>query len=330
MVKDTPPPPQLNAEFYRRRNEMQIYFDKSTAGKPAGAEPAHAPTAPPPPPPQQPPGSGAPPPQPPRGPPPPPKPPSFGRRFAHNVVGPIGKSLRFGGKVIGFVAVAGIAHHYYEARVVDPFFHAPPPTKEEDKENKELTGKKKVLVLPFNNLKVIEQRKSGGIQDILNPTGVSSVLDKNKQPTITMEVKELVNVIHEAASDPNITALYADFGEGLRYDLGYAHLEEIRNAIRIFNESHRVHRNPNVDHNPIFAMMRNGNPKPSYAFGHGYNWKEYFLASAFSFVHLQARGNLSLFGVSTSNVFFRGWLDKYGVKAHVFRHGEYKSEFYGC
>ena len=72
----------------------------------------------------------------------------------------------------------------------------------------------------------------------------------------------------------------------------YAHIEEIRNAIRIFNESHRVHRDPNVNHNPVFALVRNGEPKPSYAFGYGYRWNEYFLASAFSYVSLQARGNL--------------------------------------
>jgi hypothetical protein len=27
----------------------------------------------------------------------------------------------------------------------------------------------------------------------------------------------LVEIIHNAAADPNITALYADFGEGMRY-----------------------------------------------------------------------------------------------------------------
>ena len=108
--------------------------------------------------------------------------------------------------------------------------------------------------------------------------------------------------------------------------MGYAHIEEIRNAIRIFNESHRVHRDPNVGHNPVFAMPRNGDPKPSYAFGHSFQWNEYFLASAFSYVHLQARGNLHLFGATTMNTFFGPALDKYGIKAHVFKHGDYKSE----
>jgi protease-4 len=108
--------------------------------------------------------------------------------------------------------------------------------------------------------------------------------------------------------------------------LEYAHIEEIRNALRIFNESHRVHRSPNIDHNPVFALPRNGNPKVSIAFGHSFGWSEYFLASAFSNVHLQPRGHLALGGTTVSNIFLRDMLVKYGIKAHVFKHGDYKSE----
>ncbi|EED95006.1 hypothetical protein THAPSDRAFT_261589, partial [Thalassiosira pseudonana CCMP1335] len=118
-----------------------------------------------------------------------------------------------------------------------------------------------------------------------------------------MEAKELVDIIQKAADDKNISALYADFGEGMRYPVGYAHIEDIRNAVRIFNESHR----------------------PSYAFGYSFHWSEYFLASAFSHVHLQSRGSLDLFGATVNNLFLRSALDKYGVKAHVFKHGDYKT-----
>ncbi len=188
---------------------------------------------------------------------------------------------------------------------------------------------KRVLVLPFDNLKVIEHRRSGNtvLDDLL-----SQVADPSQRPTITIEAKELVSILHSAASNPNICALYANFGEGdglggMRHPIGSAHLEEIRNAIRVFNESHRVHRDPNIHHNPVYALARNGDPKQSYAFGHAFQWKEYFLASAFTNVHLQSRGNLNLFGVTMSNLFLGGMLEKYGIKAHVFRHGEYKSKF---
>ena len=70
---------------------------------------------------------------------------------------------------------------------------------------------KKVLVVPFDNLKLVEEHSSGGFN------AGSFMNRRGKQPTITLEVKEFVDVIHEAASDSNVSALYADFGEGMRY-----------------------------------------------------------------------------------------------------------------
>lgn len=258
-----------------------------------------------------------------------------------------GRSLRVGGAVVGIALAASAASYYYDSNQVDNFFGATLGADDDDDDNNGNTSntsnknnqssstsskrtkyEKCVLVLPFDNLKVIEHRKSGSslFDDLL-----SRVADPSKQPTITMEAKEIVSILHSASSNPNICALYATFGEGdglggIRHPIGNAHMEEIRNAIRIFNESHRVHRDPNIQHNPVYALARNGDPKQSYAFGHAFQWREYFLASAFTNVHLQSRGHLHLFGVTMNNIFLGGMLDKYGVRAHVFRHGQYKSE----
>mmetsp|Transcript_11345 Transcript_11345/g.22672 ORF Transcript_11345/g.22672 Transcript_11345/m.22672 type:complete len:748 (+) Transcript_11345:130-2373(+) len=250
-----------------------------------------------------------------------PTPPSFAFR-ARNFAA---KSLRFGSTVVGIAVAANVASHIYELNQVDTFFSGNNTDSSNDKEGAQTDdkskgkSKKSVLVLPFSNLKVVE-RRSGDFDDLkrLGP-------DRDKQPTIVLEAKELVKIIHTAASDPNITALHADFGEGMRFPCGLGHMEEIRNAIRVFNESHRRHRDPNTQHNPVFAMQRNGDPKQSYAFGHSFQWNEYFLASSFTHVHLQSRGALHLFGVTASNTFLRSALDKYGIKAHVFKHGDYKT-----
>mmetsp|Transcript_35585 Transcript_35585/g.60528 ORF Transcript_35585/g.60528 Transcript_35585/m.60528 type:complete len:528 (+) Transcript_35585:109-1692(+) len=312
-------PSQLNADYYRRRAKSlslasaESLKHGSTMEPPPHNKLAHAgaPTAG---------AGGAVPPPPPSNPPPPRKPPpprarGVLRGFATRAKNFAGKTLRVGGTAGCLVAAASFGAHYYECKQVDDFFSTG-DTNDGDPKSKQFKCKKKrVLHLPFDNLKLIEHR-----------TRQFNIPSNKKPPTITLEVKELVSLLHRAASDPTITALYADFGEsGMRHPIGYAHAEEIRNAVRIFNESHRVHRNPNVHHDPVFAMMRNGEPKPSYAFGHSYRWNEYFLASAFNYVHLQARGHLELFGTSTTNLFLRGALDKYGIKAHVFRHGEYKN-----
>ena len=249
-------------------------------------------------------------------------------RFATN-------SLRLGAKIVGIVTAATLASHVYEVNQVHSFFandrnnngnddddnnsknKTPPSLRGIPKQTK----KKCVLVLPMQNLKLVEKSSNNNFDDLKRLLGDRN----NKQPTITLESKELVQIIHTAATDPNITALHADFGEGMRYPMGLGHMEEIRNAIRIFNESHRAHRDPNINHLPVYAMPRNEEKKLSYAFGHSFQWNEYFLASAFTHLHLQARGNLHLFGVTSSNSFFRAALEKYGINVHIFKHGNYKT-----
>mmetsp|Transcript_45653 Transcript_45653/g.138721 ORF Transcript_45653/g.138721 Transcript_45653/m.138721 type:complete len:581 (-) Transcript_45653:56-1798(-) len=78
-------------------------------------------------------------------------------------------------------------------------------------------------------------------------------------------------------------------------------------------------------------MPRNGTPKASYAFADTFAHptdtgnKEYYLASAFTHVNLQARGDLNLMGIAIATPFLRSAFDKYGIKAHVFKHGKYKN-----
>ena len=346
-MDNEPFPAQLNADYYRRKN-LNITTGEGGAIKKyplqqhpdhlAGVVGAHpnnnimsqANTPPPPPQPQH--------PQPLR------RPHGTLHRFITKIGTFAGRTFRVGGAVIGIALAANAASYIYDSKQVDNFFGASFATDDDnddddnDNNNQSASSsskqrtmyEKRVLVIPFDNLKVIEHRKSGSaiLDDLL-----SRVADPNQQPTITMEAKELVNILHSAASNPNICALYATFGEGdtlggMRHPIGSAHMEEIRNAIRIFNESHRVHRDPNVNHNPVYALARNGDPKQSYAFGHAFQWKEYVLASACTNLHLQSRGHLHLFGVTVHNLFLGGMLEKYGIRAHVFRHGDYKSEFH--
>lgn len=191
--------------------------------------------------------------------------------------------------------------------------------------------RKRVLVIPFHRMKVVE-RKEGFTFDKL-AKGLSSTGSGNPgEKVIEIEVKELVDIIHAAAADPECVALHGTFGQAHGFAPGgFAHVEEIRNAIRVFNESHRIHPEPNLSHDPNLPMARNGAPKASYAFADTFAHptdsanKEYYLASEFTHVNLQTRGELSLLGIGISTPFIRGALDKYGVKAHVFKHGKYKN-----
>ena len=114
---------------------------------------------------------------------PPPK--SYMHKFGTKVTRIASKSLRLGGTAVGIVAVAQIGLHYYQLKQVEDFFG-------NDVDNKEKSSnkyKKRVLVLPFDNLKVIEQRKAGEIdlQRFANRN--------NKQPTITIEVSRAICIV---------------------------------------------------------------------------------------------------------------------------------------
>jgi hypothetical protein len=191
--------------------------------------------------------------------------------------------------------------------------------------------KKKVLVLPFHRMKIVEKKKTD-FRSLFRSQLESAGGDGSDNAPIEMQVDELVQLIHHAASDPNIVALYGIFGHGFGFTTGgWAHIEEVRNALQVFRESHRVHREPNLQHEPLLKRHSNGTPKPLYAyadtFAHpaGLGLSEYYLATAFTHIQLQPQGDLTLFGPHTTNTFLKDLLHKYGVKIHVFKHGLYKN-----
>ncbi|MCL2876651.1 MAG: signal peptide peptidase SppA [Betaproteobacteria bacterium] len=65
--------------------------------------------------------------------------------------------------------------------------------------------------------------------------------------------------------------------------------------------------------------------KPVLARGERFNQNQYYLASVADEVHLDPDGFVLLQGLARFTTYFRGALDKLGVKVHLFRAGEYKS-----
>ena len=47
---------------------------------------------------------------------------------------------------------------------------------------------------------------------------------------------------------------------------GWAHVEEIRQALKVWREAHRIHHEPNLKHEQIIIRPNHGKSKPSYAF----------------------------------------------------------------
>jgi len=188
---------------------------------------------------------------------------------------------------------------------------------------------KKVLVLPFYRMKIVEESKSNSLRSLLSTPPTSSLSDK----TVEMSIGDVVDLIHQASKDPQIVALYGILGHGSGFSTGgWAHVEEIRKALLVFQQSHRRHYEPNLKHKaepeeapPVKPMYLYTNTFASPTTGGGADMKEYYLASVFSHIHLQPQGDLNLFGLHATNSFYRDFLAKYGIAVHVWKHGKYKN-----
>lgn len=236
------------------------------------------------------------------------------RNLMHRWVRRVGSTLKTSLAVVGFATIAGIYMEYKRLN----------PDECDETENKK---KKRVLVIPFHRMQLVEQKE-------LSVGGMISDFDRNDDSdTVTQfEVRELVDLLHHAATDPSITAIYGIFGHGGMgiEQAGWAQLEEVRNALQVIKESHRRHPEPNLtdQYLPAIPLLQS---KPLFAYTDSFasftspSNKDYYLASVFSHIHLQEKGELNLFGMISQQFFLRGLLEKYGIQLHVFKHGHFKN-----
>lgn len=206
-----------------------------------------------------------------------------------------------------------------------------------------IAPKRQVLTIPFDRLKLVQRPQSDMSEWIGQARKWIPVLlgrgEYQEDDRITIDVPQLVHLLHTAANDPCVCALMGRFGAGGVAGLtdksyAWADVEEIRNALTVFAQSHRRHSNPNLQHEMI--VIPRIKPKPMYCYADSFldlgggslmtsGNVNYYLASVFTHVHLQKHGELGLLGIMAQNFFFRGFLEKYGIQMHVFKHGDYKT-----
>lgn len=124
------------------------------------------------------------------------------------------RSARNSLAVVGAVAAAGLYNEYRKLTYVD----------EDDR-------KKKVLVVPFHRIQLVEHK----MRDWRSQLREMEINSEDR--IIQLEVREFVDLLHQAAADPNIVALYGIFGHGSQLsNAGWADLEEVRNALRYVHD----------------------------------------------------------------------------------------------
>ncbi len=147
-----------------------------------------------------------------------------------------------------------------------------------------------ILHLVLNN-DIVERSSDNPFKnfDIMN-------LDQEKQPGLT----EMVALIHAAATDEKIKAIYLDIDE---ISGGLASIEEIRNALIDFKIS----------------------KKTIYSYSEVYTQKAYYLASVADKIYLNPAGLLEFKGFSSKVMFFKGALEKLAIEPEIIRVGSFKS-----
>jgi hypothetical protein len=162
----------------------------------------------------------------------------------HGLVPRLAKYAKRSVAALSVVAVAGA---YYEYKTMFPrvdasskrsfggFGRDDNDEEEDGNDKKDRKGKRQVLVVPFHRIELKDRYDRDLSFESFSPDAEDRALK--------MEVWELVDLIHHAASDPSIVALYGIFGHGSSglNGAGWADLEEVRNALKVFREAHRSH-----------------------------------------------------------------------------------------
>ena len=113
-------------------------------------------------------------------------------------------------------------------------------------------------------------------------------------------LNDILKNIEKASKDEKIKGIYIDIPS---FQAGLATVEEIRNA--------------------LFAFKKSG--KFIYAYGDNYTQGSYYLASAADKIFLNLEGQVSLNGIASQSMFFKGTLEKLEIEPQVIRHGKFKS-----
>jgi protease-4 len=113
-------------------------------------------------------------------------------------------------------------------------------------------------------------------------------------------LNQILENIQKAKEDEKIKGIYL---EPSVIPVGFATIEEIRNAILDFKESGKFV----ICHSDFYTQS------------------SYYLATSADKIYMNPEGYFPLIGLRAQLMFFKGSLDKLGIKAEIIRHGKFKS-----
>ena len=150
--------------------------------------------------------------------------------------------------------------------------------------------KNSILELNLSEVKVVERVSNNPIKEL--------VLNSDVKKTIAL--LDVLNSIERAKKDKNIKAIYINTSS---VNAGISQIEEIRNKLLEFKKT----------------------KKQIIAYSENYSQSAYYLASVADKVYLNPAGMMELKGLSITQMFYKGLLEKLDIDVQIIRHGEFKS-----
>jgi protease-4 len=138
------------------------------------------------------------------------------------------------------------------------------------------------------------------IKDARSPANLSQAFTADNSNAITL--RQVLHSLEKATKDKHIVGLLLDGRRG-GTNSGYANLAEVRGALERFRAA----------------------GKKIIAYDTSWSEQEYYLASVADEAVINPMGMMEINGLSYSQMFFKGALDKYGIGVQVIRVGDYKS-----
>lgn len=158
-------------------------------------------------------------------------------------------------------------------------------------------GEKEIVV---NDNSVLTMTLASDIPDRASDNPFESFDFATFESTKILGLTDILKTIEKAKNDERIKGIYLD----LSYiPAGMANVEEIRNKLIEFKKSGK------------FII----------SYSSGYSQKAYYIASVSDKIYMNPQGSIEWKGLNTQVLFFKGALDKLGIEAQIFRHGQFKS-----
>lgn len=154
-------------------------------------------------------------------------------------------------------------------------------------------------VVKIDNKSVLYFDLSGEISERYQPTDFFTFIQQQGQ-NVAPTLEEMINSLRLAANDDRIKGLCINCGGSA---MGTASREELLEAIAEFKE----------------------HDKWIYAYSNTYSQGDYLIASTADKITLNPMGSVDIHGVGGMTPFFKGLLDKVGVKMQIIKVGTYKS-----